>query len=540
MPNNDLWQFSCAALGADQCRVLAVSGEDTVSEGYVFDILLLALDVRTSQAEEKQEALMTAASLTLTARRTSARKTEIPWTGMAREVRHCFTNSAGTLYAVRLNPHSSKLRFSTHSRIFRNLALPGLLDKLLVTEGLASGSDFADAMREQYPARPFTCQYNEDAFAFMSRHLERMGAYTYIEQTPGGDRLVLADAKSEAATLPVQDVLDHGEKNAGEAVFAFGRALRAGPNCVRLRDYCTEQPGLSQADASADAPKLWGKSEQHIFGAVNCFGELDCFTRVFTAETANANAQTLADARLRGLITQAGQYRGQSHIPWLRAGYAFTLDGRKHQLVRVKHRCLQAGDGLGQEMVKEAKELGLIDPDLEDGYKNSFTSLPLDLGPYAPEAVTPTPRIHGVVSALVDAEENGEYAELDAEGRYKVKLPFAEDVISADADTQQDGNNSIPLRMMQQHVGADSGIHFPLQKGVEVLVAFIDGDPDRPVIMGALPNPEHKSVVVDSSRQNNVIRSPGGNSITMTDTKGSREIRVESPDKQSFISIFTP
>jgi uncharacterized protein involved in type VI secretion and phage assembly len=71
-----------------------------------------------------------------------------------------------------------------------------------------------------------------------------------------------------------------------------------------------------------------------------------------------------------------------------------------------------------------------------------------------------------------------------------------------------------------------------------VLVAFTDGDPDRPVILGAMPNPEHPSVVADENQQDNVIRTPGGNSITMKDTEGQRELRMTSADGLSSISLF--
>ncbi|MDR2801146.1 MAG: phage baseplate assembly protein V [Desulfovibrio sp.] len=91
---------------------------------------------------------------------------------------------------------------------------------------------------------------------------------------------------------------------------------------------------------------------------------------------------------------------------------------------------------------------------------------------------------------------------------------------------------------MQPHAGSSSGIHFPLLKGVEVLVGFTDGDPDRPAILGAMPNPEHPSVVADENQQSNVIRTPSGNSITMVDTEGQQEIRMESWNKQTRISIF--
>ncbi|MDR1686109.1 MAG: phage baseplate assembly protein V, partial [Desulfovibrio sp.] len=169
---------------------------------------------------------------------------------------------------------------------------------------------------------------------------------------------------------------------------------------------------------------------------------------------------------------------------------------------------------------------------------NAFACHPLALGAYAPERETPRPSVPGLMHARVVASGDGKYAELDRQGRYKVMFFFPEKVIHTDADDPSEGNRSIPLRMAQAHAGQDSGIHFPLLKGVETLVAFTDGDPDRPVILSAMPNPEHPSVVADENQQANVIRTPGGNSITMVDTEGQKEIRMDSADKQTSIRIF--
>jgi type VI secretion system secreted protein VgrG len=72
---------------------------------------------------------------------------------------------------------------------------------------------------------------------------------------------------------------------------------------------------------------------------------------------------------------------------------------------------------------------------------------------------------------------------------------------------------------------------------VEVLVGFIHGDPDRPVILGSLSNASAPGPVVDVNRQTNVISTPGGNSITMMDIKGQQAIRMESADKKTRITI---
>jgi type VI secretion system secreted protein VgrG len=181
-----------------------------------------------------------------------------------------------------------------------------------------------------------------------------------------------------------------------------------------------------------------------------------------------------------------------------------------------------------ERLVRRARQAGFI-PETAQGYRNTFTGHPLGSGAYAPEWAIPRPNMPGLIHARVDASGDGEYAELDDHGRYKVMFFFPEKVIHTDAADPAEGNRSIPLRMAQSHAGESSGIHFPLLKGVEVLVAFTDGDPDRPVIISALPNPEHPSVVADKNQESNMIQTPGGHRISLTDTEGQKNFTMATP-----------
>ncbi|MDR2668873.1 MAG: type VI secretion system tip protein VgrG [Desulfovibrio sp.] len=535
--SDDPWQFSSSPLSARDCRVLAFAGEEALGEGYVFDILLLASKVEMKQARDMQEALMRASLLTLTGR--AAAGALFSWNGTAQEVTYAFSSKAGAVYEVRMRPRAWKLTHSVHSHIFLNMPLPKLLGKLLTEEGLIAGTDFADDMERSYKARPFTCRYNENAFAFLSRGLERMGGYTYIRQTDDGDVLVLADGKSAPDALAPADTLDMRRKDGPpEAVYAFTRTLAAAHGTIGLRDYSSEKPGLTtgSAEAASDAP--WRRGKHAVYGMYDLFGELDCFNRAFAAEDANARADELAEACLAAEACKADTARGRSTVPWLRAGCVFRLDGEEYQLLRVRHKFFIPRDELETKIAELARQEGLIaGEDGKPGYRNAFVCRPRSSGPYAPERRTPRPVMSGVVNAEIDASGSGEYAELDDKGRYKVKFPFAEKVFYADSDNPGNGNNSIPLRMLQAHAGTNSGIHFPLLKGAEVLVGFIHGDPDRPVILGTLPNAANVSPVADVNRQTNVISTPGGNSITMVDTRGQQAMHMESADKKTRISL---
>jgi type VI secretion system secreted protein VgrG len=534
---DDPWLFSSSPLRAGDCRVLAFTGEEAVGKGYTFNILLLASGVKAGQARAMQEELMRAPLITLTGR--GADGSLFSWNGAAYEVSYAFPTEAGAVYGILMRPRSWKLNFSTHSRIFLKMSLPGLLARLLIEEALVSGTDFAGEMRGDYSARPFTCQYNESSFAFLSRHMERAGGYTYIRQTKNGDVLVLADGWSPPDALAPDDALDM-RSNTGrmEAVHAFTRTVAAGPGAVRLRDYSSEKPGAVVGKAEDPNARPWRRGEYALYGICNLFGEVECFSKDFSTEDANARANALAEAQLASVIRKADTARGRSAVPWLRAGCVFSLEGEKHQLLRVRHHFLMPRDELETRIADRARREGLIAGEYgKHGYRNEFTCRPRDSAPYVPEMPTPGPVIAGTVNAVIDASGSGEYAELDDKGRYKVEFPFAEKVFHADSDNPDDGNKSIPLRMMQIHAGESSGIHFPLLKGTEALVIFIQGDPDRPVILGALPNASITSPVVDVNRQTNVISTPGGNSITLVDTKGLQAIHMESADKKTRITI---
>ncbi|MEI7638639.1 MAG: hypothetical protein WCJ37_15120, partial [Syntrophus sp. (in: bacteria)] len=79
--------------------------------------------------------------------------------------------------------------------------------------------------------------------------------------------------------------------------------------------------------------------------------------------------------------------------------------------------------------------------------------------------------------------------------------------------------------------------HFPLHKGTEVLIIFIDGDPDRPIIAGAVPNPETPSPVSGNNQTMSVIQTAGQNKIAIGDQAGSEHIILQSPNKNSSIRI---
>src|SRR5262245_35052404 len=141
---------------------------------------------------------------------------------------------------------------------------------------------------------------------------------------------------------------------------------------------------------------------------------------------------------------------------------------------------------------------------------------------FRPRRATPWPRVHGLVGAVVDGEADSEYAQIDEQGRYKVKLKL-------DESDLRGGKASTWVRMIQPHGGSVEGWHFPLRKGTEVVLAFLGGDPDRPVIAGVAPNAHTPSPVTGLNHTTNVIQTGGRNRIEMEDLEGSQRITISSP-----------
>jgi type VI secretion system secreted protein VgrG len=140
-----------------------------------------------------------------------------------------------------------------------------------------------------------------------------------------------------------------------------------------------------------------------------------------------------------------------------------------------------------------------------------FKAIPAAV-PFRPRRVTPRPKIHGVTPGVVQAAPSVDTEQpwIDEHGRYLVQMLFD----SAAADERP---ASLPIRMIQAHSGPGYGIHYPLRPNTEVLVAFLGGDPDRPVIVGSVPNAITPTPVVDRDRTMHRLKTMSGVLVEIDD-----------------------
>jgi type VI secretion system secreted protein VgrG len=168
----------------------------------------------------------------------------------------------------------------------------------------------------------------------------------------------------------------------------------------------------------------------------------------------------------------------------------------------------------------------------EDLYVVDVAAIPAAIQ-YRPACATAWPRIYGFESAVVDGPATSEYAQIDVQGRYNVKLHFDESAL-------KNGKASTLLRMMQPHGGDIEGFHFPLRKGTEVVVIFLGGDPDRPVISGVVPNALHPSAVTSGNYTKNVIQTGGRNRLEIEDLCGQERVTLSTPLATTYLLMGSP
>ena len=181
----------------------------------------------------------------------------------------------------------------------------------------------------------------------------------------------------------------------------------------------------------------------------------------------------------------------------------------------------------------QALQIGLKDPwpgldyHLGSHYHVRFTALPSDQQ-YRPPLMTVRPSIVGMLPGVIDGSGNGNQPEIDQYGQYKVQFLF-------DKTDKHAAKGSSWIRMATPYAGSKNGMNFPLLKGTEVLIGFSYGDPDQPVILGAVQNSENPSVVTSRNNSLNGIKTVSGNGINLSDVQGASGVMINTGNGASFI-----
>jgi type VI secretion system secreted protein VgrG len=214
-----------------------------------------------------------------------------------------------------------------------------------------------------------------------------------------------------------------------------------------------------------------------------------------------ADGDALAQLRAERFLTEQFTVFGVTDCVRFHVGHTFTLTDHFDSAQNQKYLITEIEHILGPVPGKE-------DADAFD-YELKFRAVPFKVA-FRPARQTPWPSVAGVVHAHIDSDSSGKFATLDAKSRYKVRFPF-------DGAGKKGDASSTWVRMAQSYAGTGYGSHYPLHKGTEVLVAFYDGDPDRPIIVGAVPNAVTPAASTAKNASQSTIRSASGIHIAMDD-----------------------
>ncbi|MEA1917624.1 MAG: type VI secretion system tip protein TssI/VgrG [Campylobacterota bacterium] len=492
-----LFSFNTPSFPQYNFQVISFNGHEEIGELYEYDIDLIS----SNEEIDFDEMLTTEVSLQLHNPDGEDRYIH----GVLEFFEAHQKIDENTIYKARLVPKLWQLSQTKFQQIFLNKNIPTILETLL-KDAYFTSDDYIFNMQNSYENREYICQYKESQYDFFRRWIEREGIYFYFKQDENGCKLIVTDNKDRheksknSETIlykPASGLQEYNAQAVSSIVYRSNKTI----NSVLVKNYNYNKPSLN-INSSTDASN--NNSEIYYYG-----------NNVRSQE----EAQKLSKIHTEKYKCLAKEMIGESNIVSLSPGDIFTLSNYfkeslngDYLMIRVESQGSQKGS-LSARFEHDTNEPSF--------YSNSFMMIPSSTQ-FRMQTTTATQKIEGVLSAIIDGQGSGDTAELDKFGRYKVIMPF-------DLSGRKNAKASAYLRMAQPSAGEKQGTHFPLHKGVEVLITFKGGDPDQPVITGAVPNLNTPSPVTESNLTKSIIQTHSGHTIELEDATPNPYIKLSTP-----------
>ncbi|NJD11743.1 MAG: type VI secretion system tip protein VgrG [Gemmatimonadetes bacterium] len=402
-------------------------------------------------------------------------------------------------YRAEVVPWLWFLTLSRESRIYQELTAPDIIEQVFKRLGY---SDFEFRLTRSYVKRTFCVQYRETHLNFVSRLLEEEGIFYYFEHSDSGHMLVLCDDSSNSNPVPGPEeiVFQPGQFTDEYTITQLEREHRVYAGKVALQDYDYEKPSTRLAGKQ-------GQANEEMYDYPGNFKETD-------------NGDERARVLLEAEEAQRQVVRGESRASGLIPGYHFKLTEHFQRSANIKYLVTQV-----QHLSHGGSFRGMADATPVE-YSNDFLAIPHDT-PYRPRRRTARPVIYGSQSALV-VGKSGEEVWVDKLGRIKVHFYW-------DRDSQRDEKSSCWVRVAAPWAGKNWGAVSIPRMGNEVVVAFEEGDPDKPIVIGSVYNAEQMppfglpDAGIQMGMKTRSSKGGGGfNEVTMTDTKGKELLNIHA------------
>lgn len=331
-------------------------------------------------------------------------------------------------YSFRVVPWLRLLSLVATCEVYENLTVPQIVERIFARHRFA---DFELRLTDRYPVRPLEVQYRESDLNFVSRILEQEGIYMFVKHRVDGHTLVLTDRSGTRPQGPTFRVTANGS---GPGVFTmWTENARLRPTRYTLADHVYETGADPIAGTATIRNRRGGELEIFDYpGEYRTRTEANRYARIRLQEI--RNNQSVYSGWTDSLDVSAGDVIRVDGDPYFVTGASLSVDGSNH------------GMGGGA----------------------SVTAIPATRR-YRPSRVTPKPMVQGVQSATVSEVEPGSF------GRVRVRFQW---------DRSSRPENGAWLRVVQPLSEASAVLRPAV--GQEVLVAFLEGDPNRPVVVGLL------------------------------------------------------
>jgi type VI secretion system secreted protein VgrG len=426
----------------------------------------------------------------------------------------------------------------TQSRIFQQKSVPDILKAVLT--GLKVKYD----IQGTFEPRDYCVQYRESDFDFASRLMEEEGIYYYFKHTDGDHEMVVANTPQLHADVPFQAKLIFEELEGGNRedlrVLTWEKTQEIRSGKTLLWDHCFELPHkhLDAEKTIQESVTIGTVTHKLNLGVANKLELYDFpggYAQRFDGVSPGGgdrpadigkiqfdNARTVG-IRMQEEAARAVSLRATSNAPQMTAGHKFTLEQHfdangSYVLTRVYHNA-QLG-------------LSLRSDGSEYNYSNQFYCMPLAL-PFRPARLIERPTVSGTQTAVV-VGPIGEEIFTDKYGRVKVQFHW-------DRQGKNDGSSSCWIRVATIWAGQKWGvIHIP-RIGQEVVVDFLEGDPDQPIIVGSVYNadqmppwdlPANKTQSGIQTRSSMGASPSNHNQIRFEDKKGSEQLHIHAEKNQ--------
>ncbi|VAX01642.1 hypothetical protein MNBD_GAMMA22-2051 [hydrothermal vent metagenome] len=412
----------------------------------------------------------------------------------------------------------SGLQHNSHNRVFLNKDIKMIVEEVLLGAGIAA-ADIKFKTRKQYLQNEFIVQYHETDLAFLQRMIAFHGIYFRFVFEPLQTIITFYDNNEDLPQISGNSTLEYipqsGTLRHYETIYAMRQSSQLLTESSYLKDYNYRTPEAALESKQSNNTAVTGSGTDYSYGE---------------------NFLTLDAGEQLSTITQQS-------IDWQRETYIIETDCRAvepGQKLSISNHPddKRNGDYLVVdvlEMLANQRDTQLVnfggkassDGNKSKSYFVKCRIIRIDVA-YRSQLIK-RPSIRGSFNAVVEST-GGEYAYIDEQGRYRIRLDF--DI--GDAPVAQ---ASHPVRMAQAYTGQNYGIHFPLHANTEVVVSCINGDINRPIILGTVPNPENHSPVTLNNNSHNILRTFGDNELLMDDTIGAEKIELFTKDKQNILSL---